>query len=48
MIRWLKWIVAGADAGNLERLPVSGAETLTLERNAGAASSVELPIVRGQ
>jgi hypothetical protein len=40
--------IAGADAGNLERLPVSGAETLTLERNATAASSVELPVIASQ
>jgi putative CocE/NonD family hydrolase len=44
----LRIAIAGADAGNLERLPVSGDETLTLERNARAASYVTLPVVVGR
>ncbi len=41
----LRIAIAGADAGNLERLPAGGDETLTLERNAKAASFVTLPLV---
>ena len=41
----LRIAIAGADAGNLERLPAAGAETFTLQRNAKAASFVTLPVV---
>ena len=41
----LRIALAGADAGNLERLPAAGDETFTLERNADAASFVTLPVM---
>jgi len=37
--------IAGADAGNLERLPASGPETFTLQRGPASPSYVDLPIV---
>jgi uncharacterized protein len=41
----LRIAIAGADAGNLERLPISGPETFTLQRNAKAVSFVTMPVV---
>jgi putative CocE/NonD family hydrolase len=40
----LRIAIAGADAGNLERLPAAGDETFSLQRNAKAASFVTLPV----
>jgi putative CocE/NonD family hydrolase len=37
--------IAGADADNLERLPASGSEVFTIQRNARSASAIELPIL---
>jgi hypothetical protein len=37
--------IAGADAGNLERLPVAGPETFTLQRGPASPSFIDLPIV---
>jgi putative CocE/NonD family hydrolase len=41
----LRIAIAGADAGNLERLPAAGDETFSLQRNTKAASFVTLPVV---
>jgi hypothetical protein len=37
--------IAGADDGNLDRLPSTGDPVLTVERNSAAPSWIELPIV---
>jgi predicted acyl esterase len=37
--------IAGADDGNLDRLPSTGDPVLTVERNSPAPSWIQLPIV---
>jgi len=37
--------IAGADDGNLDRLPPTGDPVLTVERDSRAPSWIELPIV---
>lgn len=41
----LRVAIGGTDAGNLEQLPADGTPTLTIQRNAFAFSSIELPIL---
>ena len=41
----IRLAIAGADAAIFDRVPASGNPTLTVERNSGHASYVELPIL---
>jgi hypothetical protein len=41
----LRIAIAGADDGNLERLPAAGPEVFTIQRNAHGASMIDLPVL---